>query len=137
MKVLHTNTLMQLAELSADAIAVIRNILTDEKASPSLKLRAAKMVLDAAAAIEDSNDEHAQTESTDVPARNTAPPAGRPVSPNAAKPQVVEISAAPPRHRNKVGRNEPCPCGSGTKYKKCCLLKPRERAPHCVAAAAA
>lgn len=23
----------------------------------------------------------------------------------------------------KVGRNEPCPCGSGKKYKKCCLLK--------------
>ena len=22
---------------------------------------------------------------------------------------------------NKVGRNEPCPCGSGKKYKKCCL----------------
>ncbi len=22
----------------------------------------------------------------------------------------------------KVGRNEPCPCGSGKKYKKCCLL---------------
>lgn len=21
---------------------------------------------------------------------------------------------------NKVGRNEPCPCGSGSKYKKCC-----------------
>jgi len=21
---------------------------------------------------------------------------------------------------NKVGRNEPCPCGSGKKYKKCC-----------------
>jgi len=20
----------------------------------------------------------------------------------------------------KVGRNEPCPCGSGTKFKKCC-----------------
>jgi SEC-C motif-containing protein len=30
---------------------------------------------------------------------------------------------APPtaRHdRPKVGRNEPCPCGSGKKYKKCC-----------------
>jgi preprotein translocase subunit SecA len=24
---------------------------------------------------------------------------------------------------DKVGRNEPCPCGSGKKYKKCCLLK--------------
>lgn len=23
----------------------------------------------------------------------------------------------------KVGRNEPCPCGSGKKYKKCCALK--------------
>ena len=24
------------------------------------------------------------------------------------------------RMRNKVGRNEPCPCGSGKKFKKCC-----------------
>lgn len=23
----------------------------------------------------------------------------------------------------KVGRNDPCPCGSGKKYKKCCELK--------------
>ncbi len=22
-----------------------------------------------------------------------------------------------------IGRNEPCPCGSGLKYKKCCALK--------------
>jgi hypothetical protein len=22
---------------------------------------------------------------------------------------------------NKIGRNDPCPCGSGLKYKKCCL----------------
>ena len=27
----------------------------------------------------------------------------------------------------KIGRNEPCPCGSGKKFKKCCLVKkPRE-----------
>ncbi len=25
--------------------------------------------------------------------------------------------------KTKVGRNEPCPCGSGKKYKKCCLAK--------------
>jgi tetratricopeptide (TPR) repeat protein len=24
---------------------------------------------------------------------------------------------------DKVGRNDPCPCGSGRKYKKCCMLK--------------
>ena len=25
------------------------------------------------------------------------------------------------RQAPKVGRNDPCPCGSGRKYKKCCL----------------
>jgi len=24
------------------------------------------------------------------------------------------------RKEKKVGRNDPCPCGSGKKYKKCC-----------------
>jgi len=24
---------------------------------------------------------------------------------------------------NEVGRNDPCPCGSGKKYKKCCMIK--------------
>ena len=24
----------------------------------------------------------------------------------------------------KIGRNDPCPCGSGLKYKKCCLKAP-------------
>lgn len=27
---------------------------------------------------------------------------------------------APPRRVVQVGRNDPCPCGSGKKYKKCC-----------------
>ena len=34
-----------------------------------------------------------------------------------AKRQVVNTTP-------KVGRNEPCPCGSGKKHKKCCLAKP-------------
>ena len=25
----------------------------------------------------------------------------------------------------KIGRNEPCPCGSGKKYKHCCMQKER------------
>lgn len=28
-----------------------------------------------------------------------------------------------PRHVLKVGRNDPCPCGSGEKYKNCCVKK--------------
>jgi hypothetical protein len=32
--------------------------------------------------------------------------------------------AAPsPEHKVKTGRNDPCPCGSGKKYKRCCISK--------------
>ncbi len=32
----------------------------------------------------------------------------------------VQVTA---QRKHKVGRNDPCPCGSGKKYKKCCLGK--------------
>ena len=36
-------------------------------------------------------------------------------------PQPVELSGYTVRRAvAKVGRNDPCPCGSGRKYKKCC-----------------
>jgi tetratricopeptide (TPR) repeat protein len=46
--------------------------------------------------------------------------AGLPLSelPNAAG--TLRGTLAPPVTRQKVGRNEPCPCGSGKKFKKCC-----------------
>lgn len=28
----------------------------------------------------------------------------------------------------KIGRNDPCPCGSGKKYKNCCMKKEQEQA---------
>ena len=31
---------------------------------------------------------------------------------------------------NKIGRNDPCPCGSGKKYKKCCLNKIESTLPY-------
>jgi preprotein translocase subunit SecA len=75
---------------------------------------------------------------------NMAPPQARPVSFTAFKPETAELrpqarnmeaagSGSPPmpgtaaskqapvvRQGPRVGRNEPCPCGSGKKYKKCC-----------------
>jgi len=27
----------------------------------------------------------------------------------------------------KAGRNDPCPCGSGKKYKKCCEMKQKHK----------
>jgi uncharacterized protein YchJ len=49
------------------------------------------------------------------------------------KPEILHNSAQSPaltkpqtfhRETPKVGRNEPCPCGSGRKYKICCLNRP-------------
>ncbi len=37
------------------------------------------------------------------------------------------FSSQPIIKREKVGRNDPCPCGSGKKYKKCCLIKEETR----------
>lgn len=34
------------------------------------------------------------------------------------KTMAATVASRPP----KIGRNEPCPCGSGRKYKKCCAL---------------
>mgnify|MGYP000846207740 FL=1 len=34
--------------------------------------------------------------------------------------EEVSAAAAPKRAANQIGRNDPCPCGSGKKYKKCC-----------------
>lgn len=35
--------------------------------------------------------------------------------------ETVEVKQQPvKRESKKIGRNEPCPCGSGRKYKKCC-----------------
>ncbi len=40
--------------------------------------------------------------------------------PRPAAERLEPVVEAPAR-REKVGRNAPCPCGSGKKYKKCCL----------------
>ena len=36
-----------------------------------------------------------------------------------SNPVIVKASPQPQSAQPEVGRNEPCPCGSGKKYKKC------------------
>jgi uncharacterized protein YecA (UPF0149 family) len=45
------------------------------------------------------------------------------VDPNAPIGSAPERLEPIRRDKPKVGRNDPCPCGSGKKYKKCCGLK--------------
>ncbi len=43
--------------------------------------------------------------------------------------ELIEPTYSPDtivRQDTKIGRNDPCPCGSGKKYKKCCLSKANE-----------
>jgi preprotein translocase subunit SecA len=47
-----------------------------------------------------------------------ARPAPAPVAPRPAAP--ARVGERGPVRPGKVGRNDPCPCGSGKKYKKCC-----------------
>jgi SWIM/SEC-C metal-binding protein len=34
--------------------------------------------------------------------------------------EILSNTPEPVKVDKKIGRNEPCPCGSGKKYKKCC-----------------
>jgi preprotein translocase subunit SecA len=49
-----------------------------------------------------------------------AQPRGSDVVSEAAAAQEAQAKARPVRTGPKVGRNDPCPCGSGKKYKQCC-----------------
>ena len=55
----------------------------------------------------------------------TAPAPTRPPKPlpPAIQNLVDPAPVLPISRKEKVGRNDPCPCGSGKKYKKCCLGK--------------
>jgi preprotein translocase subunit SecA len=63
-----------------------------------------------------------------APARQTRPPAPEESAPRAERPnghgqeeQALPALEIPLRRElPKVGRNDPCPCGSGKKYKSCC-----------------
>jgi tetratricopeptide (TPR) repeat protein len=46
--------------------------------------------------------------------------AGLPLSEMSNLAGILRETPMPPITRQKVGRNEPCPCGSGKKFKKCC-----------------
>lgn len=39
-------------------------------------------------------------------------------------PAILQNEPNLPVRSSKIGRNEPCPCHSGLKYKRCCLNKP-------------
>jgi preprotein translocase subunit SecA len=64
-----------------------------------------------------------QQKGTPQPTRPAVQPIKQPVSPMAkvaAASRGTDIKQAAKIDGKKVGRNDPCPCGSGKKYKHCC-----------------
>jgi len=39
---------------------------------------------------------------------------------------IIPVVKIMPEKNKKTGRNDPCPCGSGKKYKNCCMKKEKE-----------
>jgi len=110
------------------ALQTLDGVLSDPKASASARLKAALFIIEKA----------------------TTPPAPRPQVPfdiGGIRVSQPTVPPAPPQttvenppsvHNNaqnaqipfrretpKVGRNDVCPCGSGRKYKHCCLNQPQ------------
>lgn len=58
-----------------------------------------------------------------APEANAKPPVAQGVRRIDDKPPKPSWAPAPVRSEKEAGRNDPCPCGSGKKYKACCLRK--------------
>jgi len=137
------------AEVLADlAIENIRKILTDPESPAAIRLRASLAILQIVSTppepkkqvtleiekikivdnpephvLDQQNDQpnlHNHAQSASLPGTEIA--AARPV----AASQSVHNSAQTPYRREhpKIGRNDACPCGSGKKYKRCCVDSP-------------
>ncbi|MBV6433440.1 MAG: hypothetical protein IANPNBLG_03618 [Bryobacteraceae bacterium] len=137
-------------DLSAKALDTLDAILDDPSVHPSVRLKAALAVLnrphfpdqgwhlpektnhpgdeqalETLAQLEFSHRQarYAQTVLDHIVEAGLAHP---PTSPEPrTHPDTSEQQTQPVRPTPRPSRNEPCPCGSGLKFKRCCLNKPR------------
>ena len=114
------------------AIDALEAILTDPKASPSVRLKAAMYIVNMATTPPPQKErvpldiEKIRYTTTDVVTADPAPePETAPPVHNSAQPETPEPVQTIRRDSPKIGRNETYPCGSGQKFKRCCLNKPR------------
>lgn len=113
------------AEMTDLAFHTLRAIMSDEKATPSVRLRAALAVV------------KLSTSQAPLPQMKRAPIVAVGVAENCENAHNMHNDPEPDppvtsngkvetfrRDHAKIGRNDVCPCGSGLKYKRCCLNKP-------------
>ena len=108
----HSTIYDDVQELASRALSTVRETLDNPELSPSLRLRAALAVLKTATAPEPAAAPASDTRELDTAEFDTSVESVRVSNPAA---NTVRYDAPKP------GRNHPCPCGSGRKYKFCCL----------------
>ncbi|WP_114637379.1 preprotein translocase subunit SecA [Polynucleobacter necessarius] len=86
---------------------VVKSIMTVQTRSANELDQASESMNDDLAKLSDVQYQHAD------PDREVAGSTGD-------RGAAIDIQPAPQRTGPKVGRNDPCPCGSGKKYKNCC-----------------
>jgi len=110
-----------LLEYKKEAFALFETLMTDVREEFVQRLFRVQLVPETMREMErrprprQMVAQHAETQSfaSGMPGGEQEVRVGRPQAPAAAP------AAAPVRTGPRVGRNDPCPCGSGKKYKKC------------------
>jgi preprotein translocase subunit SecA len=102
-----------LTEYKREAFDLFQDMAERVKAAVIERLFKVQVVRDAPMALPTitarADTQELRGELPSGPQRNAAPATPRPIPRTASG--------------EKVGRNDPCPCGSGKKYKKCCYLR--------------
>jgi hypothetical protein len=115
------------------ALQTLHDLLADPNTPPSVRLRAALAVLQTISKppppkknIQHHNEKLTVDHPEPAPVPVPPQPAPQPetLHKNAQPTPAPRPIATPIRHTHpKVGRNEACPCGSGLKFKRCCIDK--------------
>jgi hypothetical protein len=128
------------------AIECLHQILADPNTPASVRLKGALAIIQTAAKPAPPKQqtvlEFKKVHLADPPAESAPNPAQsgiyvhpRPFAASSDIPAAHNPAQSPRTVPPKVGRNELCPCGSGKKYKRCCLDNPVADSGHLASAA--
>ena len=110
-------TPIEIVEIPDSLPLVLPLHFSEEQIAPVAEVADVEPVTDTAAA----EPEPAAQVAESVPVTEEAQVAETPVAEPEPVPEAVAGKAVPAkRAQKKVSRNDPCPCGSGKKHKKCC-----------------
>jgi hypothetical protein len=118
----------QSEQLAAAAIDVLRTLLTDPATPPGVRLKAALVILEKVTTPTVFSASAASPRSLREPTELTNHPTPEIVHNSAQSAQITKTNPT------KTGRNDPCPCHSGRKFKHCCLGHPHVAGPGTAAA---